>query len=151
LEDFLKTKEFKDMVTTRTPQTLVIKAATTITTANAANAPMALSFEVVPGIQETPIEENVVLVALSKGVTGSATIFWVDRQDKDGGAAFIAEGALKPLKDWQYVQENSVAKNGNLKRLVRQRHGIARSVGKTLRRICRIKRQQAASILFFGV
>jgi HK97 family phage major capsid protein len=110
LEDFITTKEFKDAVKSGKPQTLVLKAAATITTANAANAPHALSFEIVPGIQEKPNEELTVLAIINKGTTNSRTIIWVDRQDKEGGAAFIAEGTLKPLKDWTYVEENSVAK-----------------------------------------
>jgi HK97 family phage major capsid protein len=110
LEDFVKTKEFKEALASGKPQTLVVKAAATIMTANAANAPHGLSFEIIPGIQEKPLEELTVLAILNKGATSSRTIIWIDRQDKDGGAAFIAEGALKPLKDWIYVEENSVAK-----------------------------------------
>jgi HK97 family phage major capsid protein len=86
------------------------KAAATITTANAALAPHALTYEVVPGIQEAPFEQPVILTSLNKGKTNSRTIFWINRINEDGGSAFIAEGALKPLKDWDYKEENSVAK-----------------------------------------
>jgi HK97 family phage major capsid protein len=87
-----------------------LKAAATLTTANAASAPHALSFEVLPGIHEAAREEPVVLAALSKGTTSSRTIIWINRVNEDGGAAFIAEGVLKPLKDWDYREEDSVAK-----------------------------------------
>jgi HK97 family phage major capsid protein len=88
-----------------------MKAATTITTANAsAHAPHALSFEILPGIREAPRETPVILSALSKGTTNSRTIIWLNRVNEEGGAAFIAEGALKPLKDWEYKEENSTAK-----------------------------------------
>jgi HK97 family phage major capsid protein len=87
-----------------------LKAATTMTTANASGAAHALSFEIVPGIQESPAEEPVILTALNKGMTSSRTIIWINRVNEDGGAAFIAEGVLKPLKDWDYAEENSVAK-----------------------------------------
>lgn len=87
-----------------------LKAATSITTANATNATHALSYEVVPGIQGAPEEQPVVLTALSKGKTTSRTIIWINRVNKEGGAAFIAEGALKPLMDWEYKEENSIAK-----------------------------------------
>ncbi|MDR1347357.1 MAG: phage major capsid protein [Prevotellaceae bacterium] len=110
LEDFLKTKDFTDAMASGKAHTLAVKAAAAITTGNASGAPHALSFEIIPGIQEKPTEELTVLAILNKGNTSSRTIIWVDRQDKDGGAAFIAEGTLKPLKDWIYVEENSVAK-----------------------------------------
>jgi HK97 family phage major capsid protein len=110
LKSFLESEDFKNGVSAKKSQVLEIKAAATITTANAANAADALSREVIPGIQSKPEEENVVLLVLSKGGTSSRTIVWVNRVDKDGGAAFIAEGALKPLKDWTYNEENSVAK-----------------------------------------
>jgi HK97 family phage major capsid protein len=87
-----------------------LKAAATMTTGNAASAPHGLSFEVLPGVQESAREVPVVLSALSKGTTSSRTIIWINRVNEDGGAAFIAEGALKPLKDWDYAEENSVAK-----------------------------------------
>ncbi|MDR0692442.1 MAG: phage major capsid protein [Prevotellaceae bacterium] len=110
-KDFLGSAEFKDAVKSKKEQVFTIKAVATITTANAsASAPHALSFEIVPGIQEKPFEDNVVLAALSKGGTSSATIIWINRKDKDGGAAFISEGGLKPLKDWTYEEENSKAK-----------------------------------------
>ncbi|MDR2652876.1 MAG: phage major capsid protein, partial [Prevotellaceae bacterium] len=96
LENFMQTEDFKDAMSSGKAHTLVVKAAATITTANAAGAPHALSFEIIPGIQEKPTEELTVLALLNKGATSSRTIIWVDRQDKDGGAAFIAEGALKP-------------------------------------------------------
>lgn len=87
-----------------------VKAATTIMTTNATNAPHALSYEVVPGIQEAPIEQPIILTTLNKGRTSSRTIIWINRVNKEGGAAFIAEGTLKPLKDWTYKEENSIAK-----------------------------------------
>lgn len=87
-----------------------LKAAATITTANAANAPHTLSFEVVPGIHAAPEETPVILTALNKGRTSSRTIYWVNRVNGEGGAAFIAEGALKPLMDWDYKEETSSAK-----------------------------------------
>jgi HK97 family phage major capsid protein len=110
IKSFLGTDDFKSGIKTNTKQVLEIKAATIITTSNASGAVDALSREVIPGIQEKPAEENVILITLSKGSTSSRTILWINRVDKDGGAAFIAEGALKPLKDWTYTEENSTAK-----------------------------------------
>ena len=62
------------------------------------------------GVSEAPREANAVLPLLMKGNTSSRTIFWINRVNKDGGAAFIAEGAVKPLMDWNYVEASSVAK-----------------------------------------
>jgi HK97 family phage major capsid protein len=110
IKSLLGSDDFKNGIKAKSPQVLEIKAAAVITTGNASNAVDALSREVVPGIQEKPVEENVILATLLKGSTGSRTILWINRADKDGGAAFIAEGTLKPLKDWTYIEESSTAK-----------------------------------------
>jgi HK97 family phage major capsid protein len=110
VKSLLGSDAFKSGIKAKSPQVLELKAAATITTGNAAGAADALSREVIPGIQSSPEEENVILATLSKGTTGSRTILWINREDKDGGAAFIAEGALKPLKDWKYTEESSTAK-----------------------------------------
>jgi len=92
--------------------TLTTKAVDTImTTPNVnPNAPMALSFEVVPGVDSKPLPPPAILDALNKVGTTSKTIYWINRIDKDGGSAFIDEGGLKPLMDWEYTQESSQAK-----------------------------------------
>jgi HK97 family phage major capsid protein len=110
IKDFLSTEDFKKGIENKQGQKLSLKAAEVITRANATNAPDLLSTEIVEGIQAKPVEENVVLAALDKGATSSATIKWVNRVDGEGGAAFIAEGELKPLKDWEYQEETSSAK-----------------------------------------
>ena len=117
LKSLLSKENIQKVLDTRAPYMEKVtiestnKAATTIMTPNAStNAPHALSYEVIPGIQEAPREELTVLSTLGKGGTTSRTIVWINRVNKDGGAAFIAEGELKPLKDWEYAEENSVAK-----------------------------------------
>jgi HK97 family phage major capsid protein len=110
LKDLLSSDDFKTSMKAGRVQAIETKAATVITTTNAANAPHALSYEVVSGIQESPQEENVIFPTLLKGSTSSRTIIWVNRVDGDGGAAFIAEGILKPLKDWSFKEESSTAK-----------------------------------------
>jgi HK97 family phage major capsid protein len=110
LKDFLGSDKFKENCKSGKNIDMEIKAAAVITTANAANAPHALSYEVIPGIQEAPYEAPTVFPALLKGTTTSRTIIWINRINEDGGAAFIAEGTLKPLKDWDYKEESSTAK-----------------------------------------
>ena len=48
--------------------------------------------------------------ALLKGRTSARLIEWVNRINEDGGSAFLGEGDLKPLKDWDYDLESSTAK-----------------------------------------
>jgi HK97 family phage major capsid protein len=110
LQDFLGSDKFKENCASGKNIDMEVKAAAVITTANAANAPHALSYEVIPGIQEAPYEAPTVFPTLLKGTTSSRTIIWINRINEDGGAAFIAEGTLKPLKDWDYKEENSIAK-----------------------------------------
>lgn len=111
LKTFLTSDDFKSSIKEKKVTGIEIKAATTIMTPNAStNAPHALRFEIISGIQSAPRELNAIFPALYKGSTGSRTIIWINRVNEEGGAAFIAEGAIKPLKDWEYKEENSVAK-----------------------------------------
>lgn len=110
LTSFLGSDTFKAAMKAGKAESMEIKAAAVITTGNAANAPHALRYEVVPGIQESPFDQPVILTSLIKGMTASRTIIWINRVNGEGGAAFVAEGALKPLKDWEYVEESSTAK-----------------------------------------
>ena len=79
-------------------------------TANAQPAINLFNVEIDRTIHEAPQEADAIYSRLVKGATASPTISWVNRKDKDGGAAFIEEGALKPLKDWTYETETSTAK-----------------------------------------
>lgn len=81
-----------------------------MTTTNAKPAINLFNVEIDRTIHEAPREADAIYSRLVKGATASPTISWVNRKDKDGGAAFIEEGALKPLKDWQYETESSTAK-----------------------------------------
>ncbi|MBO9592743.1 MAG: phage major capsid protein [Niabella sp.] len=94
----------------KTNHEILIKAAATITTANFTNAPHSFSYEVDRTINSAPTPEMIIYNRLVKSTTNSRTIYWTNRKNEEGGAAFIAEGALKPLKDWERAEENSVAK-----------------------------------------
>lgn len=89
---------------------LHLKDAALMTTANAKPAIDVLNVEVDRTIHAAPEEVNAIYPRLVKGSAASPNITWVNRVDPEGGAAFIAEGALKPLKDWNYETETSVAK-----------------------------------------
>ena len=90
---------------------ITVKAAAAFSSTNAGDAAAPLfGRELVPGIQSTPRQANVVLPALLKGRTSARLIEWVNRINEDGGSAFLGEGDLKPLKDWDYDLESSTAK-----------------------------------------
>lgn len=87
-----------------------LKAAATMTTTNAKPAIDVWNVEVDRTIHAAPEEANAIYPRLVNGSTASPNITWVNRVDPEGGAAFVEEGKLKPLKDWNYEAETSVAK-----------------------------------------
>lgn len=89
---------------------LHMKDAATMTTSDAKPAIDVWNVEVDRTIHAAPEEDNSVYSRLVKGSTASPNITWVNRVDPEGGSAFVQEGATKPLKDWNYEAETSVAK-----------------------------------------
>jgi len=93
--------------------TLVIdlKAATTMTVAaNTVDAtPFGTRIEVESGI--TDLVRNTPFVAdlFNARGTNAPTIFWVEKENADGQAQFIAEGELKPLVDFDFKKVSSNA------------------------------------------
>lgn len=110
IKAFITRNDFAQSLKEQKGQGMEVKAAEVIMTPNAAGAPHSLRYEVVPGVQEAPRETTVFFPLLNKGNTSARTIIWINRKDKEGGAAFISEGALKPLKDWTYEEGTSEAK-----------------------------------------
>lgn len=109
---FLNGDSFKTAIKENRGASIEVKAdPTTITATNFAGAqPFALSHEVEQGINVAPKEPNVIFALLNKGNTNSRDIYWVNRSEVNGNAAFIGEGALKPPVDWAYTRETSNAK-----------------------------------------
>ena len=89
---------------------LKLKDAALMTTTNAKPAIDIWNVEVDRTIHASPTEPDAIYSRLVKGATSSPNIAWVNRVDGEGGAAFITEGSLKPLKDWEYETETSTAK-----------------------------------------
>lgn len=89
---------------------LKLKEAALMTTTNAKPAIDIWNVEIDRTIHAAPSEPDAIYSRLVKGSTSSPNIVWVNRVDGEGGAAFVAEGALKPLKDWEYETETSTAK-----------------------------------------
>ncbi len=110
IKAFITNEENIARVKAKGTASMEVKAAGTMFTTSAA-APIALfNTEVIPGIQSAPKEANAIFPRLLKGSTSSPLIKWANRVGKEGGAAFIAEGTLKPLMDWAYEEGESTAK-----------------------------------------
>lgn len=105
-QDNIAAVKSKQVVSTE----LSTKAAALMTTSNASQAIGLWNTEVDRTIHSAPTEPNVIFERLFKGYASSPNIAWVNRVNQEGGAAFIAEGTLKPLMDWEYTTETSRAK-----------------------------------------
>ena len=85
-----------------------IKEAALMTTTNVmTNAPALGRWIVDRTIHEAPRERTAIYDRVVKGSVSAPNVAWVNRVNKEGGSAFIAEGALKPLMDWEYKQETA--------------------------------------------
>lgn len=111
IKSFVENPDTVTRAKSHTPAGIDIKADPTaiLFSGNGAGA-RAFSTEIVPEVQGAPVEASAIYPRLLKGSTSSNLIKWVDRKPKNGGSAFVAEGALKPLKDWEYTEEESTAK-----------------------------------------
>lgn len=93
------------------PYEAIVKTPAIMTTANfLTGAPHSGTVEVDTALNAPIPPEMAVFNRLLKGSTNARTIYWTNRVNEEGGAAFIAQGALKPLKDWERIEANSVAK-----------------------------------------
>lgn len=111
IKAFIENTENIERVKAHGTASMVLKAEAAAMLTTAASAPIGLfNTEVIPGIQEAPREANAIYTRLLKGSTKSPLIKWANRVNGNGGAAFIAEGTLKPLKDWTYEEGESTAK-----------------------------------------
>ena len=85
-----------------------IKEAALMTTTNVmTNAPALGRWIVDRTIHEAPRERTAIYDRVVKGSVSAPNVAWVNRVNKEGGSAFIAEGTLKPLMDWEYKQETA--------------------------------------------
>lgn len=66
--------------------------------------------EVIPGYNEIVRNQPFIEQYANTSTTSSANIVWVNMTNKEGNAAFIGEGTLKPLIDWEFATETSTAK-----------------------------------------
>ncbi|MFD2597518.1 phage major capsid protein [Sphingobacterium corticis] len=74
------------------------------------NADLIVSREVDGGINRPNAPQRNVLNNANVRATTAATIEWVNRENSEGNAEFLGEGELKPLRSFEYSQEESKAK-----------------------------------------
>lgn len=97
---------------------LHIKAATpmsrTATTIGAGAAtphmtpvPELFRMEIDRNIYEAPREQPFLFRLIAKGSTNANVIIWINRVNRQGGAAFIPEFGVKPLMSWDHVKETA--------------------------------------------
>lgn len=89
---------------------LKLKDASTMFTTNAKPAIDVWNVEVDRTIHSLPKEANAIFPRLLKGMASAPNITWVNQVDGEGGAAWIDEGTLKPLMDWEYETESASVK-----------------------------------------
>lgn len=65
---------------------------------------------VMPGLASAPRNEPFILDFVDNGTTSSTTIQWFNKVNREDGTAMVAEGALKPLSDFDIVGETSAVK-----------------------------------------
>lgn len=65
---------------------------------------------IVPGINEAPRNEPFILDLVDVGAATSPTIYWINKTGRQDGTAMIAEGALKPLSDFDLATETTTVR-----------------------------------------
>lgn len=90
---------------------LTVKAAATILESTNLNGSAYLpQIEMTPGFVDIARNKPFIEQYLNSSATNSAVIVWVNKVNPDGNAAMTAEGALKPLVDFELQTETSTAK-----------------------------------------
>jgi len=96
---------------TATLTTLEIRAAENMTIANSLNGSAYLPNPVgVAGVVDLVRKQPTFWEILRKGRTRANPLYWVNKTDKQGAAAFIGEGVLKPLASFDLNTETSTPK-----------------------------------------
>lgn len=91
--------------------TLEIRAAENMTIANSLNGSAYLPNPVgVAGVVDLVRVQPTFWTGLRKGRTRANPLYWVNKTDKQGAAAFIGEGVLKPLASFDLNTETSTPK-----------------------------------------
>ena len=92
---------------------LVLKAPATMlnsTNLTGANAGLLPEIEYLQGLKQIAEKDPSIIDTVNLFNTESAQITWSDEANKEGDAEFIAEGALKPLCDFEIQPKLSIAK-----------------------------------------
>jgi hypothetical protein len=88
------------------------KAATTMGTGNitANTAPTMPGTTVEMGLAATPRNQPFLLEFVDTGSVSTPNVMWFNKVNRENGTAFIAEGVIKPLSDFDIVGETSTVK-----------------------------------------
>lgn len=88
-----------------------LKAAITMTNGTSLNSsPYLPNVQVAPGIVDLVRVQPTFWERLPKGRTSANPYVWINKTNKQGNAAFIGEGVLKPLASFELETETSVPK-----------------------------------------
>ncbi|HEX8333852.1 MAG TPA: phage major capsid protein [Segetibacter sp.] len=101
--------EIAHAINTKGAVKLDLKAATTISTANfGAGVLQGMRLAGVDPLDRNP-QTVLSEITVMYGGPGSDPFSWVEKVVKEGGAASVAESALKPFYDWTYVENKATA------------------------------------------
>ena len=94
--------------------TMSFKAAAIMTTGNVSNNTVAnmpgAPATIMPGLASAPRNEPFILDLVDVGTVSTPTIQWFNKKNREDGTAMVAEGALKPLSDFEIEGETAVVK-----------------------------------------
>ncbi len=92
--------------------TLSFKAAAIMGTGNITNtqAPTLPGTTVMSGLNEAPRNQPFLIDLVDTGSISTPTVIWYNKVNREDGTAFIAEGDLKPLSDFEIVGETQSVK-----------------------------------------
>lgn len=92
--------------------TLSFKAAAIMGTGNVTNtnAPTLPGTTVMSGLNEAPRNQPFLIDLVDTGSISTPTVIWYNKKNREDGTAFIAEGDLKPLSDFEIVGETQSVK-----------------------------------------
>ena len=111
IKSMMESEAYKGLKSNKGNVEIQLKAAATMTTANVmTNAPALGRWIVDRTIHEAPRERTFVYDHVVKGGVSAPNLVWVNRVNKEGGSAFLSEGTLKQLMDWEFKQETATPK-----------------------------------------
>lgn len=66
--------------------------------------------QLIPGVNSAPRNTPFIMDLVDVGAATSPTIYWIEKTGRNNGTAMVAEGALKPLSDFDLATDNTQAR-----------------------------------------